>query len=276
MIGVIVPDITNNHFTRLVLELQLRLFEKGYTVEICNTNERPDLEEGYLRTLHSQQVSGLIVISGRRCLLPDGNVPIVYLDRRPEDFEPEHREQTEAGCVIESDNEQGGSLATRKLLSIGCRSLALLRPAHPDYNQTMRMQGVFRALSEAGFPEDTAAQIPFEGLSIPAAKKAVKTSLNKGLHFDGIFCLTDVHAIGALTALREAGISVPEKCAVIGFDDSQLAPIWQPSLTSVHQYTDEMAARAVDVLISLLSGNENIPTYHRLAVRLIERETTAR
>ena len=91
----VVPDITNPHFAKLVLEIEKKLFEYSYLTVICNTNEVKELEQKHVDTLISQRVSGILIISG--CKTYDLiDIPVIYVDRCPDDYrENQH-------CIVES------------------------------------------------------------------------------------------------------------------------------------------------------------------------------
>jgi len=117
IVGIIVPDITNEFFSKLIQRIQNRLFEHDYPVVIYNTNESMATEKKCLKYLRAQSVSGVVYINGSRSVEGDmlKDIPTVYIDRRPEDSpRPKTR-------FVSSDNEQGGYLATREMLEQGSR-----------------------------------------------------------------------------------------------------------------------------------------------------------
>lgn len=268
VIGVIVPDIVNDHFAKLVLEIEKELFKNGYSTVICNTNESKELEKMHLQTLVSQQVSGIIFISGNRSYSV-GDIPVIYVDRRPYDFQ-----QSSDTIVIESDNEQGGYLAARELFEAGCLRPVILRALHRDYNQSARFEGYQRALRERGIEYTPSMAIDLPEVSFAVAKAAVRQAVLAKKEFDGILCTTDILAIGAVNGLKEAGRSVPKDVKITGFDDSNLAAIYNPTITSVHQYVNEMAKEAVDTILALIDGMARGVGYRKVPVQIIPREST--
>lgn len=107
-IGIIVPDITNPHFSALILQMQMELFYSGYSTIICNTNESEVLEKKHVDTLKFQNVSGVIIISGNRYHEALRKLPVIYVDR------PNMGDECDA-VVIESDNENGGYIAANEI-----------------------------------------------------------------------------------------------------------------------------------------------------------------
>ena len=264
VIGILVPDITNSHFSRLILEIQNYLFTFGYSVLICNTNEDNSLEKQHLDALISQRVSGILCLTGNRCVI-NGSIPVVYLDRRPQGYKDNE------DCLVESDNMTGGRLAALSLLEAGCKNIAVLYAKDVDINHQMRFESAVSVLKEHGMKADV---ISIDRVSAPLATAAVKQLVRKNPTIDGLVCTSDLLAVGAFLGLLELGIPVPGKIKLTGYDDSPLAGVYNPSITSIHQDAKSMSQSAVDMLLQMVGG-EQVPHNHVvLPVRLIERETT--
>lgn len=269
VIGVIVPDILNAHFAKLVLEIEKELFKHSYSTLICNTNESSILEKKHIYTLIAQQVSGIIFISGSKYYSVGDSIPTVYVDRRPYDFN-KHENVT----VIESDNETGAYLATKSLIDKKCNQIGILQAIKKDYNQKARYSGYKKAMKEACRNIKSELVINLNEVSIGAAKETIKELYSKGTRFDGLICNTDDLAIGAIMGLKECGLGVPDDVLVTGFDDTELASAYEPSLTSVHQYVNNMGKQAVDIILDLIAENEIVSKHVIIPVRLMEREST--
>lgn len=269
VVGLVVPDITNPHFSSLVLKLEMNFFEHGYSCLICNTNESEKLERKHIHTLSAQNVSGIVLISGTRNYPELEDVPVIYLDRPS-------RSQENSGIMIESDNEEGGYLATKELLDAGCTHPVILKCLNSDTNQLSRYRGFQRALAERGIVEDPHLYVDLPEVTSEKANDAIVWLLEKGFHFDGIMCTTDTIAAGALIALREHGLSVPGDVLVTGFDDTQLAVACGPGITSVHQDVSKMAQMATELLLEMICGKTPQQTYYLLPVRLNVRASTRR
>ncbi|QNM05474.1 LacI family DNA-binding transcriptional regulator [Qiania dongpingensis] len=269
VVGIIVPDILSRHFAGLVLEIQMEMFKYSYSTLICNTNEDERLEKRHVDTLLAHQVSGILFISGSRIHTEIEDMPVAYLDRRPEGYEG----QKEI-VLIESDNESGGYQAAGKLVERGCRRIAVLRDKGNDWNKEARYRGYCRAMAEAGRPLDMELAFYADSVSAEASRKAVGRALEAGIFFDGIMCTTDELAAGAVMALRERGRKVPEDVMVTGFDDTPLAAIYEPALTSVHQDVKQMAGIAAKEMLELIEGKTAGGCHRVIPVRLTEREST--
>ncbi len=269
-IGMIVPDITNDFFSTLALQAERAFADEDYSVLICNDANDAERGEHYLRTLISKRVDGIICISGRTTFDEDeipGNVPIVYVDRFPE-------RSHEIPRVI-SEDLRGGFIATEHLIECGCRRIAFMTGAHSAISVQNRGIGYQRALESHGLAPDPALRISLEGRvrRFQEAREALAEVIASGVELDGIFAMNDVIAVGALLALRDAGISVPNEVKVVGFDDSIYASIATPALTSVRRFPEQMARRGCDVLLDLIAGRE-VELEERVPVELVIREST--
>ena len=270
-IGVIVPDITNELFSGIVLELEIYFFEEGYSLLICNTNEEEKKETAYFRILESKMVEGIICISGSR-ELPDrilaSGIPIVCIDRRP---------GGEADVVsVESDHYLGGYIATEALIQKGCRRILLLARQKALSVNTQRLNGYLDALREHGLPvrEEYIIGLDDNSSSFHAARDIVFYLIKKKLAFDGIFATNDWRAYGALVALQQNGIPVPEQVRLAGFDGASVSEYCYPAITTIQQDRRQLALRAAQSLLQLIRGEPVKPRHIILPVALVERGTT--
>jgi len=178
------------------------------------------------------------------------------------------------GISIGSDNFQGGLDVTAHLLAQGRREIAFLGHADAHYPEFFeRWRGYADALNTAGIDINPALQI--DAITTEhAGYAAAHTLLTRGIKFDAICAASDLIAIGALHALREHGLRVPEDIAVTGFDDIPLAATITPALTTVQQDTRQAGALLVDSLIALITGQP--VDNHTIPVRLVVRESSCR
>jgi LacI family transcriptional regulator len=263
-IGIIIPDITNEFFASIVLAAENYCVPRGYSVFICNTDEDYDKEKMYLEDLDAKGVDGLIYISGYGDIPKHMNMPAVCIDRR---------QATKSGVVIESDNFQGGLMATEELLRQGCQRIVLLKDER-DYIYPMaeRLQGYKSALEAHSLTYDPSLVVPVK-ISVESSKSAVSRLIAEGVSFDGIFATTDWLALGALYALREQEIQVPEQVKVIGFDNITAAQYSYPALTTINQDKTKLGELAASSLIELIHNRE-FEHHYRVPVQLIQRNTT--
>jgi len=177
------------------------------------------------------------------------------------------------GVSIGCDNFQGGHDITAHLLAQGRRRIAFLGHASNHYPEFFeRYRGHVEALRGAGLEPDPALQT--DAITTEQSGHAAAAALlESGAGFDAVFAASDLIALGALKALREHGLRVPEDVAVAGFDDIAMANFVQPGLSTVQQDTKQAGEVLVDSLIRLIQG-ETVES-RTLPVRLVLRGSSA-
>jgi DNA-binding LacI/PurR family transcriptional regulator len=158
------------------------------------------------------------------------------------------------GLLVGCDNFQGGRDATRHLISLGRRDIAFLGHAsgrYPEFSE--RYRGYAEALRQSGLQAAPALQA--DAVSTESAGHgAARTLLERGVPFDAVFAASDLIAIGAMQAFKEAHLEVPEAVAVAGFDDIPAARLTEPPLTTVMQDTQRAGEALVETLLKLVRG----------------------
>ena len=160
------------------------------------------------------------------------------------------------GLSVGCDNVAGGAMATKHLLNLGRRRIAILGDTsrrHPEF--ASRGDGYAAALEDAGIGVDDSLAI-FANNTEEEAYSAVQEFLDSGTEFDAVFAVTDVLAIGAMRALTDAGQTVPGDISVVGFDDLPRAAFVSPPLTTIQQNIREGAENMVKTIVGLIEGNE--------------------
>lgn len=194
-IGVIVPDITNEFFARIIRYLELFFLKHQYSVLICDSHEDIEIEQLHIRNLKEQQVEGIIYISGRNANPIQESafsIPIVYIDRKPEDVH----------IFVHSDNRQGGYLAARELIEKQCRSILFLRDQKKASTIRQRRSGYLEALEEAGIAFQESWEIMTKSDYASVFKTVTNLLMQKGCFFDGVFATNDNMALACLHALH--------------------------------------------------------------------------
>ncbi|MVB11509.1 HTH-type transcriptional regulator GalR [Caprobacter fermentans] len=271
-IGILVPDLSNEWFAQLCVALEKYLFEYGYSAFICNANEDSKRENFYFMEFNNCKVAAMICFVGSKALgtlAAGANFPVVFIDRVPID--------TEQFICLESDNYLGGYMATELLIHKGCKRIMLLGWERPLSVNLERQQGYLDALKDHNIAVDKELMVELSDESdhYEGARHLVSYLANKSLNFDGVFATNDLRAYGALQALQQNGIDVPGKVKIIGYDDSAVSQRCYPALTTVHQDCNQMAKKAVEILMNRIEdaasgGSEHIV----LPVSVIERGTT--
>lgn len=178
-------------------------------------------------------------------------------------------EAGQPGVTIGCDNVQGGAMAGEHLLALGRRRIAFVGDASPHAPEFRdRYQGLCRALLAAGIRPDPALQTDAITTEESGYEATVRL-LARGVSFDALFAASDLIAVGALRALLNAGLRVPEDVAIIGYDDIPAASLSNPPLTTIAQDYRSAGEALVDTLLKLVRGEraENRVLPPRLVVR---------
>lgn len=270
IIGIIVPDITNEYFAKLIQVVQNTLFGFDYPVAIYNTNESRDIESKCLRYVRAQDVSGVIYINGDPSLEEgqlDG-IPTIYVDR-----EPEKRPRIKTKYVS-SDNRAGGYLAASELIRAGCRRVAVMTERAGTYVMSERLAGYAAALEEAGLTVEKELVFRPKAITYEAAYETVTEALEEGVEFDGLFCQTDWLASGAIAALQSRGMKVPAAVRIVGFDNISISHMCSLPFTTVKQDIDAIGAYLANTMIDMIYDRDESGVVQVFPVNLIRRRTT--
>ena len=274
-IGLIVPNIDNAWFSQLALAIEKQFFDNNYSVFICNTSQDEKKEVAYFKSLDSKMVDGIICISGIEEIpshFLSRDIPIVCIDRKPKD----HSE----AYYVESNHYSGGYQATEELINQGCKNIAILSRNKSLSVNRQRLKGYLDALKDHHLEAKEELQIFVDAnqANYEGARQAIDKLIKSEVPFDEIFATNDWRAYGALVALQENGIKVPDQVKLIGFDDIFIASTSHPTLSTIRQDTPALAKTACDLLLNLMNKEDNTEELQKryvLPVEIIRRESTA-
>lgn len=268
-IGVIVPDIKNEFFASIVLEIENYCFSEGYSVFICNTNKEEDKEQEYLKSLDAKGVDGLIYISGRETISLDAlkrDIPLVCIDRKPN--------IDSNVAIVESDNYTGGYLATEELIKNGCKDILIIKNRRKFSPTRLRYKGYQEVLETYNIPLKKELVIDIDQTTYEEAKETVTNVINQNINFDGIFATNDWIALGALNALAEKNIKVPDDVKLIGFDNISISKYSFPAISTVNQDKKRLGEEASRALLRLIKKEGGGKLNIVLPVSIVKRQTT--
>jgi DNA-binding LacI/PurR family transcriptional regulator len=154
---------------------------------------------------------------------------------------------------VDVGNREGGALAAEHLLARGRRRLAVIEGPADVPSAHERLAGFRDAAALHGLPDVVTAP---GGFSFVTGAEAMRALLAREPALDGVFAANDLMALGAVDVLEDAGRRVPHDVSVVGFDDSALAPVARPALTSVRQPIEEMTAEMVAILLAQIDAPE--------------------
>lgn len=298
VVGVAVFDLTNPFFMEAAAGIERRLSDEGCVMSLASTHSDPAREADLLRALAGQAVRGILLtpadtdLTVARELVKRG-IPLVLFDfpDTPVDI-----------SSISIDDRAGATLAIEHLLALGHRRLLFLNGPVSVRQARSRACGVEDAVSHWNERESSHSSfltpavmletVNVEDFSVNAGRSWMRAYLKEqGLRPNtsgpqtptnplmknlptGIFCANDLIAFGAMMALRDAGLRVPEDVSVVGFDDISMAADMPTPLTTIRQPMEELGTEAVDLLFK--SSNPNSSVVHlKFYPRLIVRRSTA-
>lgn len=250
MIGVVVADIENPHFTATVRALEDLAYHIGYRVLLCNTDGQAEKQRSYLEMLAAERVLGVVLSPSN----PDGDeirelldlgIALIAFDRPVTD--------PRADAVV-ADNRSAGVTATKLLINAGHKRIGFL--SNPEL-ATIRQR-------LAGY-EDTMRAVGLPSYSVPGYSRieegAVATIqlLENGEGATAVIAGNNFMGLGALEALHAHKVRVPEEVALVAFDDPIWAAVVQPPLTVLAQPVQQMAACMVELLQERLHGHRREP-----------------
>ena len=262
------PNLTDYTYASIIEGAENEARQHGYFLITASAPDEPAFHLLVKQLVTSQRTEGLLLINPfmdeRHTRLPR-EVPTVFVGARTS--------QDTLDSVF-LDDEGAGALATRHLTALGHRQVAMITgPLREDCSRE-RLAGYQAALAEVGVAFDP--QLVFEGdWSATTGYQAVRHWLAGGVRFSAVFAQNDRMAVGALRALREAGLHVPAAVSVIGFDDMPLASYHDPALTTIRQDTFAMGREAVRLLIRAIENPEKAHHHRRMPVALVQRSSTA-
>ncbi len=269
-IGLVIPSITYAFFSNLAKTIQDNLQQAGYSLFILNSDEDFTKEEFHIRSLLSNRVSGLILLSSNPEklieIIPEADLPVILVDRYARNLNK--RKNT---VLIGSDNFQGGLLATETLLEKGAKKMAFIMTENKTMPQQLREEGYITAMLR-----NKVAAENYRIVSSPDKPEEVTGTmlqLKQEFDFDALFCGNDKIAFGALYGLIENGIKVPEEVQVIGFDDIELVQYLKPSLSTIRQDIDKYGKTISSKIVSMVEGHE-LNEQIVIPVEFIGRDTT--
>jgi LacI family transcriptional regulator len=270
-IGLIVPDCTNTFFSEISRKIDSCCFSRGYNIILCNTDNNIEKQSSYINMLISKQVDGVIIISSDDSgedvnKLEKASIPVLIADRLVDYKNVDN---------IIVNNEKGGYIATKYLISLGYRKIGCIGGPLFISSSNQRVAGYKRALIEEniGVNEDYITYGDFHFAGGLVAFEKYKMMDDKP---EVIFATNDMMALGFINGLMEAGMNVPLDVSVIGFDDIKLARMAIPKLTTIAQPLEQLAQTATDLILNRIENKEDEFSQIVLEPVLIERESCRR
>ncbi len=225
-------------------------------------------KETYLRLVRAKHIDGLLLAGPR---IDDEGLRALEEDRFPTvliGYQPDI-----ALCSVDVDNRAAARMAVAHLIQLGHERIACITNAPPTYGAPVeRLAGYRDALEAAGLVYDEGL-VRYGDYDLTSGYEQMKDLLEEGPEFTAAFVSSDVVALGAMAAIQERGLRVPEDIAMVGFDDVPFARHTNPRLTTIHVPAVEMARWACEMLIQLIQQGELSNPHRILDTHLVVRES---
>ncbi|AYE33595.1 LacI family DNA-binding transcriptional regulator [Clostridium septicum] len=266
-IGIILPDIENPFFSEMAKAIEENAESLGYNVILCNSYNKDEKEERYIRLLVSKLVDGVIFASGGNSedslnILRSNRVPFVVIDREIETIEKY------SGVLC--DNEQGIELGVNYLFNKGKRQIAFVAGEPKFQISKIRNESYKNIAKKLGvYNPDIICESEF---SIEGGMKATEELLLRSKYIDAIFYSSDVMALGGMKYLIRNGYKIPDDISILGYDNINISSLSEPELTTIAQPIYSMGEEAFKLLIEIIGGSDKNQII-KLKTKLIERDS---
>jgi LacI family transcriptional regulator len=267
-LGVLVPELSDGYSAMVLNGVESVLSKEGFFYLTASHLHRDDLLEHHPKMLLERQVEGIIAVDTPIRFQTD--LPVVSISGHDE---------IKGVTKIALNHRRAAALGVEHLFALGHRKIAFIKGQNFSSDTEIRWQTISRSMSERGLEIDAKLVTQLEG-DTPSPEigyVAAQKILAARKPFTALFAFNDVSALGAIRALREAGLSVPEDVSVLGFDDIYAAAFHNPTLTTIRQPLFEMGLLAAQTLLMRIShpnGKEDFPSVISVEPQLIVRQST--
>ncbi|GII27876.1 LacI family DNA-binding transcriptional regulator [Planotetraspora mira] len=253
LIGLVIPELGNPIFPAFAQAVEKALTQHGYTAILCTQEPGGAPEDEFTDMLLDRGVSGIVFVSGlhadttarmdRYTRLTDRGLPIVLVDGYNEAI---------SAPFISPDDRLAARLAVQHLVDLGHERIGLALGQQRFVPVIRKIEGFRQAMAQLLGLTEVDELIQHSLFSVEGGQAAAAALIERGC--TGVFCASDLMALGAIRAARERGLSVPGDVSIVGFDDSPLMAFTDPPLTTVRKPIGAMAAAAVQTLLDEIGG----------------------
>ena len=265
-VGVLVPELNDSYATQILAGVEDCLIEEGYFYLTASHRRKPDLIEEYPNMLKERSVEGFIFI----------DTVLEHSLKAPAVAVAGHREIDGVTNVV-LDQKRAAELTLRHLHRLGHRRIAFMRGGSHSSDADERWECMQAIAAELGIPVQPELTVQLRSrISTPElGLDPANELLQRRVPFTALVCYDDIAAIGAIRAIRDNGLRVPEDISVMGFDDIQSAAFHNPSISTIRQPLTRMGALAASILLQRIRGNAEAPPRLTVLPELVIRESTA-
>ncbi|WP_075618859.1 LacI family DNA-binding transcriptional regulator [Paenisporosarcina indica] len=254
VIGIILSNLQNPFWIKVLEGVEDTCRSKGYSLMICNSNEEADIEEEHIKQFQMRQVDGIIINPTIKNLnlydqLKKDRLPFISINRKIYGLEFD---------TVVVDNVSGGKLAVTHLIKLGNKKIAIfLYPTEGISPRIERLAGYKEALKDYGIDSDP--ELIVIAKETPGSiREKVKQLLLSQKRPDAILSTNNMMTLEILEGIKDLGLTVPDDISLIGYDETVWSKHLNPPLTTVNQPSYEMGQLAAERLISLIESNDSV------------------
>jgi LacI family transcriptional regulator len=268
-IGVLIPSLENIFITTIVSNIENILIQSGYSTIVCDYKEDEKLEREKLDFLVNKMVDGIIMMpqsnSGEHInKVLDKNIPVILLDRTV----------TDVNCdVVLVDNLNASYNAVEQLIVRGHKRIGIICGSKDIYTARERLKGYLRVHEDYSMEVDSNL-IKYGDYQLQSGYKLLNELFDLDPRPTAIFVTNYEMTMGAIIAINEKGINVPDELSFIGFDNLQMSMIVKPPLSIVVQPMQQIGETAANVMLKRLGGDKSsYPSMFRLKTELLIKDS---
>ena len=268
VIGLLIPGLDTGYTTEISRSIDEELAKTDWDLMLFTIHRRQGKELALVRKITQGLTDGIILVvpvdsSTYLSMLKERNFPYVVIDQATD---------LEAGAWVEGTDWQGAYDATEYLLELGHKRIGFITGLAGIQSAKQRLDGYVAALTEYGIPIDQDLIISGDYFT-PSGYEAAQQLLALGDRPTAIFASNDLMAFGAMDAIREQGMDIPNDISIVGYDDIPEASITHPKLTTVRQPLAQMGRVAVRLLLERIENPAHGPQRVTLATHLVVRDS---
>jgi LacI family transcriptional regulator len=265
-LGLVISDIENPFFPEVIKSFENAALKRGFEVLLCATNYQPERTRAAMRKLIQNKVAGVAILTSQMepeeaADLATNHIPTVFLN------------SASVGTYrsnIAIDHATGAQEAVRYLHGLGHRRFAFVQGPGNRPSARMARKALTNALAKFGLE----CELLTGENTLESGASAVRELIEGGRLPTALLCDNDLCALGAMAALKEAGVAVPGRISVVGADDIAFAQLVSPPLTTIRIPRDEIGAQAFASLAKMLRSKQCAGTSYRVGTSLVIRQST--
>ncbi len=269
-IGLVVADSSHSFLGSVIKGAQEEAAKYGYNIILANTNRNRETEKKAINLLLEKRIDGLLLASSMliqkidKHYLESLGIPYVFLVRRSEDKKE---------AFVGNDNIRGAFDIMEYLIKTGSKRIHFLNMDKESTSSKDRLKGYIKAHEDYDIPYDSSLVYNMRP-EIEEGYTVMRDILERGEKVEALFCGCDIISIGAIEAILEKGLKIPEDIRVCGYDDIEFAAYLRKPLTTMRQPKEVMGVKAIDLVLNRIQNNQEQPGVVLLKAELVVRQST--